>query len=197
MRGKKLNLNFFQVFLPTLIAFPILVLSINKNLLIKNDDLLTGNLVTLPQVLILREENDTPQRINIPKISANIAIKKAFVEKGTWQTFDDSASFGVGSSYLNNAEGSTVVFAHARNKLFSKLNDLKEGDFIYVYGSLKPYEYRVNQKMYVYPDDISFLAQNFGKSLILFTCYGPSDEKRVIVVAGFVENRESASVEVI
>lgn len=139
----------------------------------------------------LEKEDIIPLRVVIPKISVDLQVKEATVSEGTWQTYDDSASYGVGSSVLNKLNGMSVIFAHARAGMFSRLNDLSDGDSIYVLSKDVWYRYVVFKKIYVLPSDVSFLNEGLGRSLALFTCYGPDDEKRVVVLALF-EKLESS-----
>lgn len=130
---------------------------------------------------------EIPSKIQASVIDLDLKVKPADVEKDTWQLFDDAASFGRGSAALNSAKGNTVIFAHAKSKLFARLNDLNENDEVLVKSKLNTYKFVVSQKLYVEPSDIEFINRDYGKSLILFTCYGPDDEKRVVIIAKFVE----------
>ncbi|OGC50242.1 hypothetical protein A2716_03470 [candidate division WWE3 bacterium RIFCSPHIGHO2_01_FULL_40_23] len=144
----------------------------------------------LPKTLIFREEKDVPRRIVIPKISVDLVVKGARVDQGTWITFDNFASYGIGTSFLNDKTGNTVIFAHAKDALFSRLDNLNKNDFVYVSSDKEWYRFEVYKKIYVYPYEIDFLKEDYGKALVLFTCYGPEDEKRVVVISRFKDKDE-------
>lgn len=140
----------------------------------------------IPETLIFKKEKEIPYRIVIPKISVDRLIKQAVIQNGTWETFDDFVSYGLGSAPPRDQKGSTVMFAHARTGLFSRLDELLEGDSIYILEKNNWYLYKVLKKIYVLPTETDFLKDNYGRSLILFTCYGPLDEKRVVIISGYV-----------
>lgn len=140
----------------------------------------------LPDIdLTKKEANLFPVRIVIPKIFVDLTIRPAEVLDGTWITYEDSASFGIGSAFPNKDTGNTVIFAHARTNLFARLDELSNGDAVYLLDENSWREFRVYKKLYVFPEETSFLNDDFGKSLIMFTCYGQSDEKRVVVIAKY------------
>lgn len=131
----------------------------------------------------VQSKDSRPDKIYIPSLTIELPVKPTEVVSGTWQTFNDSASFGVGSAPLNKAGGNTVIFAHAKSGLFKGIDKLKAGDLILTRSSDIWYQFEVSKRFYVDPTDVSFLNRNFGKSLILLTCYGEDDEQRVVIVA--------------
>ncbi len=131
----------------------------------------------------LQVKDSRPDKIYIPSLTIELPVRPTEVVAGTWQTFNDSASFGIGSAPLNMATGNTVIFAHAKSGLFKGIDKLKAGDLILARSSDIWYQFEVSRRFYVDPKDVSFLNRNFGKSLILLTCYGEDDEKRVVIVA--------------
>ncbi|MBI4091540.1 sortase [candidate division WWE3 bacterium] len=180
-RSKKIN----PAALVPLVAVLIFLITISEGAL-NSKEILLAESVVVPYNILYQTSEDIPTRILIPKVSTDLAVKPAEIKDGTWQTFDDFASFGIGSSALNISKGSTVIFAHAKLGLFARLDELDYGDFIYVLSNRNWFRYSVHQKLYVYPDEVEFLKQDYGRSLILFTCYGPADEKRVVVIAKFI-----------
>ncbi len=136
---------------------------------------------------VLFSKSDTniefPDRIFIPSLSIELPIKATNVVGGTWLTYNDAASFGIGSANINDPFGNTVVFAHAKSGLFKGIDKLKAGDPILIRSLDVWHEFEVSKRFYVDPKDVSFLNRNFGKSLILLTCFGEDDEQRVVIVA--------------
>ncbi len=141
----------------------------------------------VPKTLIFKKEKEVPHRVVIPKVSVDRLIKEAVIQNGTWETFDDFVSYGLGSALPDELKGSTVMFAHARAGLFSRLDELLDGDSIYVLGKNSWYRYQVLKKIYVLPTETDFLKEDYGRSLILFTCYGPLDEKRVVIISKYID----------
>lgn len=123
-----------------------------------------------------------PQRIVVPAISTDIAVKPAKVIKGKWEVFEDSAAFGLGSTEPGKA-GNTVIFAHARKGLFLPLRDIKNSDKVYLMTKDKWFAYEVKEIKEVLPSDISVIKPTEDETLTLYTCSGFADSKRLIVVA--------------
>ena len=126
---------------------------------------------------------DKPIRIVIPSVDINLNIIESEIQDNTWTLSDDSASYGLGSSYLDEPYGNTVIFAHARKSLFLNLKDLDIGDQIIVYGSNGTYEYEVDKIEKVLPEDIESIISRGGTNLTLFTCEGIGDEYRLLIKA--------------
>lgn len=122
-----------------------------------------------------------PQKIVIPSLSVDLKIKPANVVSGSWEVFENSAGFGLGSSTPDQV-GNTVVFAHARDGLFGPLKKIKQGDSIYLFTNDNWYEYRVSEIKSVAPTDTSVIQQTDDQTLTLFTCSGFADSMRLIVV---------------
>jgi LPXTG-site transpeptidase (sortase) family protein len=123
-----------------------------------------------------------PDKIIIPDVSINTAIKEAKIENGYWQTFDNTASYGQGSAVLGE-KGNMVIFAHAREKLFYNLRNVKENDLVFVYNKKNRYVYKVKEIKSVYPNDTSVIVPTKNQRLTLYTCTGFYDEKRLVIIA--------------
>lgn len=127
-----------------------------------------------------------PTRIAIPKYNVDIDIKLAKLINGVWEVNNDSANFGIGSS-LPGETGNTVIFAHARDNLFGSLIYVKEGDLVAIQtkdGNW--YNYKVNLKKEVEPNQTELVSQTSDKRLTLFTCSGFTDSKRLIITASLL-----------
>lgn len=121
-------------------------------------------------------------RILIPGKNIDLVVRHAKIIKGYWETSENTASHGQGSS--NPGErGNVVVFAHARAGLFYNLKDVKRDDAIYIFTKNRWYRYKVNEIKTVYPNDIETVGPTDKEILTLFTCSGFFDEKRLIVKA--------------
>lgn len=123
-----------------------------------------------------------PERIVIPELSIDLAVKEAKIVKGYWQVFPDSAAWGEGSGYPGKP-GNQVIFAHVREGLFLPLKDVKNGMRVYVLTEGNWYGYEVREIKDVYPNQIEVIAPTEDETLTLYTCTGFQDSKRLIVVA--------------
>lgn len=123
-----------------------------------------------------------PERIAIPDIGLDVQIKPAQVIDGYWEVFDNSASFGIGS-LLPGQGGNSVVFAHRRQGLFLPLVNAKVGMDIQLSSDNKNFDYKVAEVKEVKPDDLSVIQSSNTERLTLFTCSGPSDSTRLVVIA--------------
>lgn len=139
------------------------------------------NYISQSQTSIVTSE--IPKKLTIGKIGVTLDVKPADISNDTWELFEKEASFGRGTAPLNSETGNTAIFAHAKSGLFAKLSELEIGDVINIESSKSAYLYVVSEKLYVKPTDTSFIYKEYGKSLMLFTCYGENDEKRVLIVA--------------
>ena len=192
-KSQSLQNNIFFNLIPSVVSLIAIFIS-SFVIYTQNSTRMLAEPINIPENFVYpSKEDDKPQRILIPKIFVDASVKEAKVENGTWQTYEDSASFGVGSAFPNTNNGNTVIFAHAKARLFSELDKLNEKDVVYVLGKDGWYRYFVDQKFYVLPNDIGFLSKDYGRSLILFTCYGADDEKRVVIIAKF-EGKEDGKI---
>lgn len=133
-------------------------------------------------------EGKRPNRIVIPQLLVDLAVRKADVIDGYWEVFQDSAAWGVGSGFPGEA-GNQVVFAHARKGLFLPLKNIKKGMRVYVFTgddqerSKLSYAYEVSDIKEVLPSETEVIAPTDDETLTLYTCSGFNDTKRLIVVA--------------
>lgn len=129
----------------------------------------------------VRQKNP-PVRLLIASAIIDVPVKEARVIKGYWEVFSDTAGWGVGSAYPDE-KGNTVIFAHAREKLFLNLRKVKIGDEITVFTQDKWYKYKIENIREVFPSQTEVIAPTAEAVLTLYTCTGFSDTKRLIVTA--------------
>lgn len=123
-----------------------------------------------------------PLRIVVPTRKVDLSIVEAPVVNGYWELSETTASHGVGSA--NPGEnGNIVVFAHARDNLFSPLREIKNGEIIYILSKDRWFRYAVTETKLVTPDQIEHIKPTDTEQLTLFTCSGFLDTKRLIVHA--------------
>lgn len=123
-----------------------------------------------------------PIKIIIPQINIDVSVKPAQLINGYWETSEDSASFGLGSAPPGSV-GNTVIFAHAREKLFLTLKDIKLKSKIYILTDTQWYTYEVENIKEVWPNDTYVISPTKNRKLTIFTCSGFFDTKRLVVTA--------------
>lgn len=131
---------------------------------------------------IKKKDELSPQRIIVPSLEIDLPVRQARVINGYWEVFDESAGFGIGSSYPGE-KGNQVIFAHARQGLFLPLKKAKTGQKIMVLTKDKWYEYEIKEIKEVSPSQTETIAPTEEETLTLYTCSGFSDSKRLIVIA--------------
>jgi LPXTG-site transpeptidase (sortase) family protein len=154
---------------------------------VKGDTEITTSINTGPihidqKLLANQEASQPPLRIVVPKYDIDLSIVEAPVVNGYWELSETTASHGVGSANPGQL-GNTVIFAHAKEKLFLPIRDIKKDDIIYVLTKDRWYRYKVTQSKLVTPDQIEEISQTDDEKLTLFTCSGFLDSKRLIVSA--------------
>jgi LPXTG-site transpeptidase (sortase) family protein len=142
------------------------------------------------------EFSNKPDSIEIPKIkiSAPIILPKSSTRKDLQSALKEGTVFYPDSD-LPGKSGMTVILGHSAPSgwpkinydwAFSRLNELSEGDEIFVYFDHKKYNYRVVEKMFLNKGgEISdYDPTNQKSTLIMMSCWPPGiDLKRVAVQA--------------
>ncbi len=126
--------------------------------------------------------SDNPSKINYQSLGINLDVVPARIVNGYWQTPQTNVGFGIGTS-LPKDNGNTVIFAHAKDSLFGPLKKSKIGDKITIYTQEKSFTYQVKEIKIVEPTDTSVVLPSSDSRLTLFTCTGPADSQRLVVVA--------------
>lgn len=123
----------------------------------------------------------SPTRLVIPSINVDVPV----VEGDDWEQLKKGAGHHIGSA--NPGErGNCFISGHndIYGEIFRRLEDVKIGDEITVYGGQQPYRYVVRATRIVDPDDVSVMYPTSTPVLTLLTCYPYMiDSHRVIVIA--------------
>ncbi len=131
---------------------------------------------------IISSEKYEPDHLRIKDLNINIPVQKAKIIRGYWEVFDDKAGWGEGSTLPGNI-GNAVIFAHKRAGLFINLDDITPNMLIEIHSGPNIYSYKMIKKYEVSPSDTSVVKPTQDETLTLFTCAGPFDTKRLVVVA--------------
>lgn len=124
-----------------------------------------------------------PERIIISSVDIDLKVVSVPLKNGTWDVLPQVANFAEGTSPVNNKEGNTGIFAHARLDAFKKIKNLKDGDEIVLTDGIYIARYIVNKTGTVEPTDISVFYPTKDPVITLITCDGFFDEKRFMVRA--------------
>jgi sortase A len=138
-------------------------------------------------------DGDALVRLTIAKINLDAVIVEG--------TSRESLKLGPGhveDSALPGSSGNSVIVAH-RDTFFRHLDELHEGDRIYLRRQGEVYRFEVTGRRVVEPTDLSVLRQASSAQLTLITCYpthyvGPAP-KRLVVVARLISIRRTPRTE--
>lgn len=119
--------------------------------------------------------------ITIPKIHAQAKI---ITNVDPWNETEYDLALKKGIAHakgtaLPGEKGTVYLFAHSSgapwdlswyNTIFLRLGELEKGDLIIVMNDGKKYDYIVQEKKIVLPDEVNYLLQTGKDQLILQTC---------------------------
>ena len=139
---------------------------------------------------IVVSDGDVLSRLTIAKINLDAVIVEGTSRK--------SLKLGPGhmeDSAVPGSSGNSVIVAH-RDTFFRHLDELHEGDRIYLRRQGEVYRFEVTGRRVVEPTDLSVLRQSPSAQLTLITCYpthyvGPAP-KRLVVVARLIARLKSS-----
>lgn len=120
-------------------------------------------------------------RIQIPAINIDAPI----VQGDGWEQLKKGVGQHIGSTDPGQ-NGNLVLSAHndVFGELFRHLDQLKEGDQIVVYTSIRAYTYIVTSSEIIEPTRVDVMSQTKDSTLTLISCYPYRvDNKRIVVTA--------------
>ena len=140
------------------------------------------------------ESDIVPQRLVIPYLGVDVPV--ILPENSDENTLQLALEKGValwpGSSLLGK-KGTMVILGHSSaypwykgnyGSVFSLLNNLKEGDNIFIFSSQSKYEYKVIGKEINLPEDLNIENQESEPILYLLSCWPiKTNWKRIAVKA--------------
>lgn len=141
---------------------------------------------------------ENPMRIEIPEVGIDVTVKNP--ESTNVAVLDEALLTGAvryPTSAKLGEEGNTILFGHSSYlpivnneafKAFNEIQNLKEGDRIYVHGEVQTYVYSVTQVAQADAEEDAIPLTKTGHTLTLATCdsFGKKSD-RFIVVAELVE----------
>lgn len=153
---------------------------------------------------IEKDQDDAPSSQDPILISKKINLSvpiKMNIDGNNAKSYNNALENGVAhlmGSASPGKYGNVFIFGHSSydaekpgryKEVFSKLNELVNGDLLEIQNQNALYLYKVVDKKIVKPDDVSVAGQNLSlKQLTLMTCWPiGSTEKRLVVVGELVE----------
>lgn len=139
-----------------------------------------------------------PQRLVIPSlgVDAPIILPENSDENTLQTALERGVAFWPGSSLLGE-KGTIVILGHSSaypwykgeyGSIFSLLNNLKEGDYIFIFSSRSKYGYRVIGKEINLPEDLNIEKQENEPVLYLLSCWPvKTNWKRIAVKATSID----------
>ena len=142
--------------------------------------------VTIQKVKILQRQaiQGIPNRIIVPSVGIDVGVATGSYDPSdeSW-TLDNTEAFYADISVpVNDNNGVTLIYGHARSAVFSRILQLTDGAEAVVYtdnGHAFHYVYQSRQE--VDPTDLSIVHANGPPTLMLQTCSGPFDAYRTMI----------------
>lgn len=157
--------------------------------------------IKIPDVALSEPEEeekfvDKPDSLEIPKIE--IVAPLVFIDTDEKNAFDEALKNGVVHYYksaLPGEAGNTIILGHSAPSgwpkryyewVFSRLNELAEGDEIFAYYENREYIYKVTNKYFLKPgEDVpNSNLTNSERVISLISCWPPGQNIKRIVVQG-------------
>lgn len=128
-----------------------------------------------------------PKMVIIESVSIKIDIIPGGIIDGKWILSPDSAhALPISSSYNDH---SAILYAHNREGLFMNLSEVTIGDTITIIDERgKKILYSVFEKQTITPEQTDVIQPDSDGTLVLFTCDGWFDEKRIVVKAKVISS---------
>ncbi|MCC6711239.1 MAG: sortase [Candidatus Pacebacteria bacterium] len=131
---------------------------------------------------ILPAEAQLVTKISFPSLNLERSVVTTHVENGEWLLVDDAANY-VYESARPGENGAIIIYGHNTKDIFADLDGLNFGDTIFIQDTLgKTFYYKVYDKKIVNPGDVKLLTKS-TETLIVYTCTGFLDTKRLIIFA--------------
>lgn len=147
--------------------------------------------------VIVSIKSEIPKRVIVNSVNIDLPVIESPFEDGSWIASEYFASYAQGTSPLNSEDGNTLIFAHARSKLFKPLLKAKVGDLISVYSDSKIYYYKIVDREIVSPYNVEAIESPANYKITLLTCIGVNDENRLLLRGELIGLNENKYKEVI
>jgi LPXTG-site transpeptidase (sortase) family protein len=122
---------------------------------------------------------DNPQTLIFPTLDLDVPLVEASVVNERWQLSKEAGSYVTIDS--ENIAG-TIIYGHNYPRIFGKLSELNESDTFAVRSDTGVvHQYQVVHKKIVDPSDVDSVLPQTENDLVIYTCTGFLDSKRLVV----------------
>lgn len=124
-----------------------------------------------------------PVNIKISGLGIDLRVGETKIVNGVWEIYPFGASHLTTSSDPG-AGGNSVIYSHNKKDFFGPLLRIKKGDLIELRNAMgEEFKYKVESVVETNANDISYVLPKDTETLTLYTCSGPFDRKRFVVIA--------------
>lgn len=131
-----------------------------------------------------------PVRVVVPDVGIDVDVGEGSFDPATqeWSLSDNLAYHANASVPVNDNNGTTLIYGHARPTMFESLKNVTAATEVHVYtDNSKIFVYRFASVREVVPTDTSIFTQAGPPTLVLQTCSGPWDQYRALYSFDYVE----------
>lgn len=124
-------------------------------------------------------------RLQIPKIKQDVPV----VQGDGWEQLKKGVGHHINSANPGET-GNVVLSAHndIHGEIFRDLDQLEEGDLIFLFSERQSYTYVVEDVLIVEPTQVEFLESSDRAKTTLISCYPYLiDNKRIVVTANLID----------
>ncbi|HET9946818.1 MAG TPA: sortase [Patescibacteria group bacterium] len=132
---------------------------------------------------VVAHRTSQPTDISIPNVDITLPVFETVIAQGVWQIADNGVSH-LAESARPGENGTIIVYAHNTNDRFGPLLWVSTGQTITLTNKdKKQFHYTIKKIATVDPTDTKILSSQKGETLILYTCVGFADLKRLVIIA--------------
>ncbi len=123
----------------------------------------------------------TPKRMLLPTIELGLDVINSTVNTttGDWPLSITSAHYANFTPGLGSKKGTLLLYGHATWSVLGKTNSLKIGDELVLLDENEhSWRFALVQEKNVTPEQVDFIYEDVPFRVVIFTCYGWSNEYR-------------------
>ena len=136
-----------------------------------------------PQKEVSLHSKPNPVRLVIAGVKIDLPVTEGKIVDGVWLTTKTGASH-LDISANPGENGNIVIYGHNLKVIFGSLPYVSVGATVKVVAEDgTEYLYKVNSKKTVKADDVSIVFATTSEVLTLYTCDGPLDSARFVLLA--------------
>jgi LPXTG-site transpeptidase (sortase) family protein len=118
----------------------------------------------------------------IPSLSLNLPVAESEIINGVWQVTSQGVSH-LAQSVFPGQPGNSIFYGHNWLRLLGRLHNIRlQDEIIILAGDGRSLTFQVVEITKVDPSDVSILENSTDSTLILYTCTGFMDTKRLVII---------------